>query len=55
MKTLIPEELWDTSGMECVPQGTKKKAMVLADLTTNVLSWPGDVIGQPLKDEMESG
>ena len=41
--------------MECVPQGIKKEVMVLADLTANVLSWPGNVIGQPLKDDKEPG
>ena len=50
-----PEELYDTSGMEHVPLGTKKEVMVLADLATNVLSCPGDAIGQPLKDDKESG
>ena len=41
--------------MECVPLGTTKEMMVLADLTTNEFPWPGDAIGQPLKDDQESG
>ena len=54
-KTFRLEELYDTSDMEHVPLGAKRERMVLADLTTNELSWPGDAIGQPLKDDQESG
>ena len=43
-KTFSPEALYDTS-----------EVMVLADVTTIELPWPGDVNGQLLQGDKESG
>ena len=41
--------------MECLPLGTEKQVMVLADVTTKDFLLPGDKIGQPVLDDKESG
>ena len=54
-KTFSPEELYDASGMECLPLATEKQVMVLADVTTKDFLLPGDTIGQTVQDDKESG
>ena len=44
-KTFSPEALYDASAMDCAPLGAEKEVMVLADVTTMELSWPGDANG----------
>ena len=54
-KTFSPEELYAASAMDCAPLGVENEVMVLADVTTMELSWPGDVNGQLLQGDKESG
>ena len=48
--TSHPEVLPDSSGMECVPLGTKQQEVMLANGTTNEHMWPSDTGGQDLND-----
>ena len=50
MTTSPPEVLYDVSGMECVPLGTKQQEVMLESGTTNVFTLPSDTGGQDQND-----